>query len=241
MAFRLRGLQTLKKVSRVNPKLLWQTGVKPETEIFGPIRIERSGAVGIERQPWIRAFYSSSAKFDSSFHVGSGSGGRVGGVAVRGPPEDFPFAVKGLNHIAVAVPNLKEASEHYRTVFGAHVSEPLDQPLHGVTVVFVQLANFCIELLQPLGDNSPIAKFLEKNPKGGMHHLCLTVDNIEAAMCHVKEHGMQILSPLPKMGAHHHPVIFLNPKTNHGVLCELEEIRTHYEAEKDEVEEKNVA
>ncbi|GBG65641.1 hypothetical protein CBR_g51941 [Chara braunii] len=107
--------------------------------------------------------------------VGAGSGGRSGGLAVRNPPDMFPFAVKGLNHIAIAVPDLSEAAEHYRTVFGAQVSEPLDQPEHGVTVVFVHLSTATIELLHPLGDNSPIAKFMEKNPKGGLHHLCLTM------------------------------------------------------------------
>eukprot|EP00244_Chara_vulgaris_P006688 TRINITY_DN2532_c0_g1_i1.p1 TRINITY_DN2532_c0_g1~~TRINITY_DN2532_c0_g1_i1.p1 ORF type:complete len:235 (-),score=28.47 TRINITY_DN2532_c0_g1_i1:1307-2011(-) len=157
--------------------------------------------------------------------VGAGSGGRSGGLAVRNPPDTFPFAVKGLNHIAIAVPNLGEAAEHYRTVFGAQVSEPLDQPDHGVTVVFVHLSTATIELLHPLGDNSPIAKFLEKNPKGGLHHLCLTVDDIHSASNHMQKSGVAVLgNGEPKLGAHNNPVLFLHPKDNNGVLFELEQV-----------------
>eukprot|EP00271_Cylindrocystis_brebissonii_P021618 TRINITY_DN7839_c0_g1_i1.p1 TRINITY_DN7839_c0_g1~~TRINITY_DN7839_c0_g1_i1.p1 ORF type:complete len:224 (+),score=24.89 TRINITY_DN7839_c0_g1_i1:500-1171(+) len=156
--------------------------------------------------------------------IGSGSGGRIGGLDVKGPPETFPFVVKGLNHLAIAVPDLAAAADHYRLVYGAYVTEPLDLPHHGVTVVFVRLENLSIELLYPLGDESPVKNFLEKNPRGGIHHFCLTVNNLSTAMEHMKSHGVDTLRNKPQIGAHGHPVMFVNPKSNHGVLCELEEV-----------------
>ncbi|GAQ88906.1 methylmalonyl-CoA/ethylmalonyl-CoA epimerase [Klebsormidium nitens] len=139
-------------------------------------------------------------------------------------PADIPYSVLGLNHLAVAVPDLEAASEKYRTVFGASVSNPKPQPEHGVTVVFVKLPGLTIELLHPLGDASPIAKFLQKNPRGGLHHVCLTVDNINHAAQHLKESDVNLLGDgKPKIGAHGDPVVFLNPKDTNGVLVELEE------------------
>ncbi|CAI7893166.1 unnamed protein product [Closterium sp. NIES-53] len=157
--------------------------------------------------------------------VGHGSGGRDGGVNIRGPPETLPYNVRGLNHIAIAVPDLTAASEFYRTTFGAQVSEPHDLPEHGVRVVIAQVSNCTVELLHPLGEKSPIAKFLEKNPRGGMHHLCFTVDDIGAASKHVSTEGIRVLGDgKPKIGAHGNPVLFLDPRDNLGVLCEFEQV-----------------
>eukprot|EP00245_Coleochaete_scutata_P005502 TRINITY_DN19117_c0_g1_i1.p1 TRINITY_DN19117_c0_g1~~TRINITY_DN19117_c0_g1_i1.p1 ORF type:complete len:224 (+),score=42.85 TRINITY_DN19117_c0_g1_i1:206-877(+) len=166
-----------------------------------------------------------STMFKRQSHVGAGSGGRCGGLPVRNPPDGIPFAIRGLNHIAMVVPDLEEAAEHYRTIFGGQVSAPLAQPGHGVTVVFVYFGNATIELLHPLGENSPVAKFLEKNPQGGVHHLCFTVDDIHAATDHMKDSGIDVLgSGEPKLGAHHNPVIFMHPNDNYGVLYELEQV-----------------
>jgi methylmalonyl-CoA/ethylmalonyl-CoA epimerase len=112
-----------------------------------------------------------------STYVGMGSGGRCGGWSVRSPPDDIPFAIKALKHIAIAVPDLTIAAEHYRTAFGAQVSDPVDKLVDGMTVVYVQLPNLCIELVHPLGEKSPVAAFLSKNPKGGIHHVCLAVSS----------------------------------------------------------------
>lgn len=129
-----------------------------------------------------------------------------------------------FNHVAIAVPDVRAASETYRTVLGADVSEPVPQPDHGVTTVFVNLPNTKIELLEPLGENSPIANFLERNPKGGIHHICLEVEDIQAACETVKSHGLTITGTgEPRTGAHGKPVIFLHPKDLHGTLIELEE------------------
>ena len=129
-----------------------------------------------------------------------------------------------LNHIAIAVPDLDAASATYRDTLGGAVSQPLDQPEHGVTVVFVELPNARVELLHPLGDDSPIAKFLERNPFGGIHHVCYEVNDIVAARDRLVAEGARILGDgEPKPGAHGKPVLFLHPKDFHGTLVELEE------------------
>lgn len=129
-----------------------------------------------------------------------------------------------LNHVAIAVRDLEAATSVYRDVLGAKVSEPQAQPDHGVTVVFVTLPNTKIELLQPLGENSPIAKFLERNPDGGIHHVCYEVDDIIAARDRLKSQGARVLGDgEPKIGAHGKPVLFLHPKDFCGTLTELEQ------------------
>jgi methylmalonyl-CoA/ethylmalonyl-CoA epimerase len=129
-----------------------------------------------------------------------------------------------LNHVAIAVPDLAAASAMYRNMLGARVSSPVEQPAHGVTVVFVDLPNTKIELLQPLGANSPIAGFLERNAAGGIHHLCYEVDDILAARDHLKAMGARVLGDgEPKIGAHDKPVLFLHPKDFCGTLIELEQ------------------
>ena len=130
-----------------------------------------------------------------------------------------------LNHVAIAVPDLERASAIYRETLGAKVSAPTDEPDHGVTVVFVELPNTKIELLHPLGANSPIAKFLERNPAGGMHHVCYEVDDIMAARDKLKSQGATILGDgNPKTGAHGKPVLFLHPKDFCGTLIEIEQV-----------------
>ncbi len=129
-----------------------------------------------------------------------------------------------LNHVAIAVPDLDTACAQYRGVLGAEVSEPLDQPEHGVTVVFVSLPNTKIELLHPLGADSPIAKFLERSPSGGIHHICYEVDDIHAAQKRLQSEGARVLGDgEPKIGAHGKPVLFLHPKDFCGTLVELEQ------------------
>ncbi len=129
-----------------------------------------------------------------------------------------------LNHVAIAVKDLKAASAVYRDTLGAEVSEPVPQPEHGVTVVFVTLPNTKIELLEPLGADSPIANFLERNPAGGIHHVCYEVDDIIAARDHLVEKGARVLGGgEPKIGAHGKPVLFLHPKDFCGTLVELEQ------------------
>ncbi|MDO6966226.1 methylmalonyl-CoA epimerase [Rhizobium alvei] len=131
-----------------------------------------------------------------------------------------------VNHIALAVPNLAEASERYRVSLGADVSAPQALPEHGVTVVFVQFDNTKIELLEPLGEKSTIAGFLAKNPDGGMHHVCYEVTDILAARDHLKAAGARVLGDgNPKIGAHGNPVLFLHPKDFYGTLIELEEVK----------------
>ena len=130
-----------------------------------------------------------------------------------------------LNHVAIAVPDLDAASEQYRTALGANVGAPQDEPDHGVTVVFIELPNTKIELLYPLGENSPITGFLEKNPSGGIHHVCYEVDDILAARDQLVEHGLRVLGDgTPKIGAHGKPVLFLHPKDMNGTLTELEQV-----------------
>jgi methylmalonyl-CoA/ethylmalonyl-CoA epimerase len=129
-----------------------------------------------------------------------------------------------LNHIAIAVPDLASASALYRNTLGAKVSQPQALPDHGVTVVFIDVGNTKIELLEPLGDNSPIAAFLRKNPDGGMHHLCYEVDDIAAARDSLKNDGARVLGDgEPRIGAHGKPVLFLHPKDFAGTLIELEQ------------------
>ncbi len=129
-----------------------------------------------------------------------------------------------FNHVAIAVPDLAAATATYRDTLGAQVSAPLAQPEHGVTVVFVTLPNTKVELLEPLGPGSPIAKFLERNPAGGVHHLCFEVDDIIAARDRLKSAGARVLGDgEPKLGAHGKPVIFLHPKDFCGTLVELEQ------------------
>ena len=130
-----------------------------------------------------------------------------------------------LNHVAIAVPDLAAAAARYKNVFGAEVTKPADQPDHGVTTVFVNLPNTKIELISPLGENSPIAKFLDRNPEGGVHHLCYEVEDIKAAKTRLAEMGVRILGDgEPKIGAHGKPVLFLHPKDCFGTLIEIEEI-----------------
>jgi len=130
-----------------------------------------------------------------------------------------------LNHVAIAVKDLDRSTSLYRDTLGARVSPPLPQPEHGVTVVFVELPNTKIELLEPLGDNSPIAKFLDKNSDGGMHHVCYEVEDIRAARDRLKEKGARVLGDgEPKIGAHGKPVLFLHPKDFGGTLVELEQV-----------------
>ena len=129
-----------------------------------------------------------------------------------------------LNHIAIAVPDLEAGAAVYRNLLGAEISEPLPQPEHGVTVIFVNLPNTKIELLHPLGEASPIAAFLERNPAGGMHHVCYEVDDIRAARDHLKSEGARVLGDgEPKIGAHGKPVLFVHPKDFCGTLIELEQ------------------
>jgi len=129
-----------------------------------------------------------------------------------------------LNHVAIAVPDLAAAAEQYRAMLGAVVRPPQDEPGHGVTVVFIDLPNTKIELLTPLGDASPIQGFLDKNPSGGMHHICYEVVDILAARDHLLASGARILgSGTPKIGAHGKPVLFLHPKDFQGCLIELEQ------------------
>ncbi|MEO1206197.1 MAG: methylmalonyl-CoA epimerase [Pseudomonadota bacterium] len=129
-----------------------------------------------------------------------------------------------LNHVAIAVSDLESATAVYRDTLGAEVTPATAQPEHGVTVVFINLPNTKIELLEPLGDGSPIAKFLEKNPSGGIHHVCYEVDDIIAARDQMKAQGARVLGDgEPKIGAHGKPVLFLHPKDFCGTLTELEQ------------------
>jgi methylmalonyl-CoA/ethylmalonyl-CoA epimerase len=129
-----------------------------------------------------------------------------------------------LNHVAIAVPDLAAAVAVYRGTLGAKVSAPQAEPAHGVTVVFIELPNTKVELLEPLGDASPIRAFLEKNPAGGIHHVCYEVDDIIATRDRLKAQGARVLGDgQPKTGAHGKPVLFLHPKDFLGTLVELEQ------------------
>jgi len=129
-----------------------------------------------------------------------------------------------LNHVAIAVPDLKAATAIYRNALGARVSDEVDQPEHGVTTVFIELPNTKIELLGVLGNGSPIAGFLERNPNGGIHHLCYEVPDIREARDRLVAQGARVLGEgEPKIGAHGKPVLFLHPKDFCGTLVELEQ------------------
>lgn len=129
-----------------------------------------------------------------------------------------------LNHVAIAVPDLAAATAMYRDTLGAAVTDPQPEPDHGVTVVFIELPNTKIELLEPLGEGSPITSFLAKSPSGGIHHICYEVDDILAARDRLKAKGARVLGTgEPKIGAHGKPVLFLHPKDFNGALVELEQ------------------
>ena len=129
-----------------------------------------------------------------------------------------------LNHVAIAVPDLESSMSLYKDVLGAEVSEPKPQEAHGVTAVFVEMPGngSKVELIHPLHDKSPISKFLEQNPAGGIHHICFEVEDLQAAIDHVSSTHIRILGE-PKIGAHNVPVIFMHPKDTNGVLIELQE------------------
>jgi methylmalonyl-CoA/ethylmalonyl-CoA epimerase len=130
-----------------------------------------------------------------------------------------------LNHVAIVVPDLNKAATLYRDALGAKVSDPVAIPPHGVTVVFVELPNTKIELLEPLGEGSPVRSFLERNPAGGMHHVCYEVEDIIAARDKLQAEGARVLGDgEPKLGAHDKPVLFLHPKDFCGTLVELEQV-----------------
>ena len=129
-----------------------------------------------------------------------------------------------LNHVAIVVPDLGKAAASYSETLGATVSDPIEMPEHGVTTIFVELPNSKIELLHPLGESSPVAKFLERNPDGGMHHICYEVDEITAAREQLVSKGARILGDgEPRIGAHGKPVLFLHPKDFCGTLVEIEQ------------------
>jgi methylmalonyl-CoA/ethylmalonyl-CoA epimerase len=129
-----------------------------------------------------------------------------------------------LNHVAIAVRDIAKAANVYRRTLGAEVSEPMPQPEHGVTTVFITLPNTKVELIQPLGEASPITRFLERNPDGGIHHVCYEVDDIRAARDKLKAQGARVLGDgEAKMGAHGKPVLFLHPKDFCGTLVEIEQ------------------
>lgn len=130
-----------------------------------------------------------------------------------------------LNHVAIAVPDLKTATAQYEKMLGAKVTAPQKLDEHGVTVVFIELPNTKVELLEPIDEHSPIAAFLDKNPKGGMHHICYEVNDIDAAKSQLIQTGARVLGDgKPKIGAHGKPVLFLHPGDFSGTLIELEEI-----------------
>ncbi len=140
--------------------------------------------------------------------------------------EEFYSNIGRLNHIAIAVPNITKASDMWQKALGANISKPQTLPEHGVKVVFIESPNTKVELLEPLNENSPISKFLVKNPNGGMHHICYEVSDLKSASKQLKEVGATILGDgNPKIGAHGNPVIFLQPSDFSGTLIELEEIK----------------
>ncbi|HEY0522297.1 MAG TPA: methylmalonyl-CoA epimerase [Stellaceae bacterium] len=130
-----------------------------------------------------------------------------------------------LNHVAIVVPDLEKAAAVYRDTLGARVSAPTPVPAHGVTVVFVELDNTKLELLHPLGEDSPVRNYLEKNPSGGVHHVCYEVEDIIAARDRLKAQGARVLGDgEPRLGAHEKPILFLHPKDFCGTLVELEQV-----------------
>ena len=155
---------------------------------------------------------------------GDGTGATDGGEAA--PEAADPAAPGRLNHVALVVPDLEAACATWRDALGATLSEPLPLPEHGVRVVFVELPGGREELLEPLGDASPVARFLERNPAGGMHHVCLEVGDLRAARDRLVAGGARVLGDgEPRAGAHGNPVLFLHPADLHGTLVELEEVR----------------
>ena len=163
--------------------------------------------------------------------IAASAGRAAARCAFRAPARNNVAALRGLatfqlgrlNHVALAVPDIEQASAMWRDALGASVSELQALPDHGVTVCFVDAGNTHVELLEPLGDASPIASFLAKSPSGGLHHLCHEVDDVEAAMADLKARGVRLLSEEPKIGAHGVPVVFLHPKDTNGVLVELQQ------------------
>ena len=156
--------------------------------------------------------------------------GRAGGVLWRRPTKpdmdgwQETTMIGRLNHVAIAVRDIAKAANVYRQTLGAEVSDPVPQPEHGVTTVFITLPNTKIELLEPLGEASPIAKFLDRNPDGGIHHVCYEVDDIRAARDRLKAQGARVLGDgETKIGAHGKPVLFLHPKDFCGTLVEIEQ------------------
>lgn len=140
----------------------------------------------------------------------------------------IPMNLGRLNHVAIAVPadrDIREAAQIYKTLFNAKVSEPVAQEEHGVITVFIEMLNTKLELLHPIGDNSPIAAFLEKNKSGGMHHICLETPDIAKSIEQCKAANIRCLAKQTKIGAHGNPVMFLHPKDCGGVLVELEEVK----------------
>lgn len=130
-----------------------------------------------------------------------------------------------VNHIAIAVPDMERAKKEWGQILGARLSDPLPQPEHGVTVVFIELGQTKIELIEPLGSSSPISRFLEQKPEGGIHHICFEVEDIYAARDHLQSNGARVLGDgEPKTGAHGKPVLFIHPKDVTGTLIELEQI-----------------
>ena len=130
-----------------------------------------------------------------------------------------------VNHIAIAVPDMEQAKQEWGQKLGVNMSDPLPQPEHGVTVIFIELGGTKIELLEPLGNASPISRFLEQNPDGGMHHICFEVVDILKARDHLLANGARVLGDgTPKIGAHGKPVLFIHPKDVTGTLIELEQV-----------------
>ncbi|KAI9193386.1 Glyoxalase/Bleomycin resistance protein/Dihydroxybiphenyl dioxygenase [Polychytrium aggregatum] len=142
---------------------------------------------------------------------------------VSNPVSSKLWSLGALNHVAIAVPDIDKATTFYRDVMGGNCSEKVPLPEHGVYTVFVHLGNTKIELLYPLGEKSPIEGFLKKKPEGGIHHICIEVDDVKAAIVDLKTKGIRSLDPEPKIGAHGKPVVFLHPKDCGGVLVELEQ------------------
>ncbi|XP_067863901.1 methylmalonyl-CoA epimerase, mitochondrial [Heptranchias perlo] len=147
----------------------------------------------------------------------------LGNRALSSGARDALWKLGRLNHVAIAVPEMEKARSFYREMLGARVSEPVALPEHGVLTAFVELGNAKLELLEPLGPDSPIRRFLQKNRGGGMHHICIEVDHLPAAVEQLRAREVRTLSREARIGAHGKPVIFLHPKDCGGVLVELEE------------------
>ncbi|TGZ64830.1 hypothetical protein CRM22_006139 [Opisthorchis felineus] len=133
-----------------------------------------------------------------------------------------PWKVTGLNHVAMVVPDVEKAATFYRDTFGVQVDKPFTAEAHGVHVAFVHMGNTKIELISPIDEHSPVAKFLERNKSGGLHHICVEVDDLRGAVEGIKKKNLRFLAPEPKVGACGLPVIFMHPKDANGVLIELE-------------------